>query len=304
MVHDLSYSRRLMLGLLASFPALCLSPKAWALPDPQRKNTRRRYIDGRYGQIHVREARPLNDVVNEPPLVLLHQSPLSGRMFDHFIPYLAQERLVIALDTPGYGESDRPDARPSAENYASAMVEAVQSAYGAPFDLLGYHTGAGLGVVAAAQHPELIRRLVLIAMPFFDDAKRNEILEQVLAEKRYEEDGSHLPPLWTGTYGVRPEGQSVEDVARIVAEKQRPGLFGGWALHSILEQDLKPYIENIKQPTLALAPHDSLHGPTKAAADLIETATFVDLPDLAYGLFDSAPETLADPINTFLMQEF
>jgi len=295
------HSRRFIVGGLAT---LSLGvPGAMALPEPRAASIRRRYIDGRHGQIHLREARPADGDVLAPPLVLLHQSPLSGRMFDQFLPYLSQGRMVIALDTPGYGESDRPETRPSAENYADTIVEALQDAYEAPFDLLGYHTGAALAAIAAARQPDAIRRLILIAMPFFTSERRAEILEQVLAEKTYAADGSHLPPLWTGTYGVRPAGQSEDDVARIVAEKQRPGLHGGWALHAILERDLTPDLKSIGQRTLALAPHDSLQGPTKAAADLIEKCAFVDLPDIAYGLFDAAQQELAAPINTFLARK-
>lgn len=291
-------SRRSVLAGLAAL-SFSTSP-ACALPEPKTQGMRRRYIDGRFGQIHAREASPLNIEPSQPPLVLLHQSPLSGRMFDQFMPLLAKDRLVIALDTPGYGESDRPEARPSADDYADSIVEALSGVYQVPFDMLGYHTGAALAVIAAARHPGNIRRLVLIAMPYFAAERRNEILQQVLTEKTYAADGSHLPPLWTGTYGVKPPGQSDDDVARIVAEKQRPGLHGGWALHSILERDLTPDLQSVRQKTLALAPHDSLQGATKAAADLIEQCKFVDLPDLAYGLFDAAQEELATPINAFL----
>ena len=293
-------SRRLIVTGLAS---LTLGPTgAWALPEPKAIGVRRRYIDGRYGQIHLREAQPENEDVSAPPLVLLHQSPLSGRMFDQFIPYLAQGRRVIALDTPGYGESDRPETRPSAIDYADTIVEAVAAVYGAPFDLLGYHTGSALAAIAASRHPETVRRLVLIAMPYFTQERRDEVLELVLAEKTYAADGSHLPPLWTGTYGVKPDGQTNDDVARIVAEKQRPGLYGGWALQAVLERDLAPDLEAVRQRTLALAPHDSLQSATKAAADLIENSEFVDVPNLAYGLFDAAQEELAAPVNRFLAQ--
>ena len=301
MAFPASHSRRFVLTGLAALGFNATG--ASALPEPKAPGLRRRYIDGRYGQIHVRETLPTDTQTVQPPLVLLHQSPLSGRMFDQFMPYLTKNRLVIALDTPGYGESDRPQARPTANDYADAIVEAISGVYTTPFDILGYHTGAALAAIAASRHPNAIRRVVLIAMPYFTKERRNEILQQVTQEKNYEADGSHLPPLWTGTYGVKPDGQSVDDVARIVAEKQRPGLLGGWALQSTMERDLAPDLRAIRQKTLALAPHDSLQSATKAASDLIANSNFVDLPGLAYGLFDAAADQLAAPVNDFLAQQ-
>lgn len=287
--------------------SLALAPAAAiALPDPKAPSIKRRYIDGAYGQIHVREAAA-KGAETGPPLVLMHQSPLSGRMFDKFMPYLAVCRRVIAADTPGYGESDRPAARPTAAAYANAIVDAVTATYGAPVDLLGYHTGAGLAPFAAAQHTDKVRRLVLISVPYFEGDARTNLLANVekdekyaSSEEAYQADGSHLPPLWTGTYRVKPEGQSLDDVARIVAEKQRGGRYSGWALTSLLDADLTPVLGAVTQPTLVIAPHDGLQDESKAAADLIANSDYVELPNLAYGLFDAAPAAVAEPVLAFL----
>jgi len=37
------------------------------------------------------------------PLLLLHQSPLTGRMFDRVLPFLATDRLVVMPDRIGHG---------------------------------------------------------------------------------------------------------------------------------------------------------------------------------------------------------
>jgi pimeloyl-ACP methyl ester carboxylesterase len=286
-----------MLGRRALLAGLVAAP-ALALPEPATPGVRRRYLDASTGQIHLREAGRARR--GRAPLLLLHQSPLSGRMFDRLLPLLAADRLVLAVDTPGYGESDRPAERLSLAGYGDAILDAVTRAYGRPVDLFGYHTGAAIAAELAARRAGDVRRLVLCSMPYFDSGRRAELLKSFDAKTPLADDGSHLPPLWTSTFRVKPAGQSADDVARIVAEKQRVGRTGEWALRSAMEADLAPVLAAIRAPTLVMAPHDGLQAASKAAAERIPGARLLDLPDIAYGLFDAAPAAIAGPVDAFL----
>src|SRR5215475_8637664 len=44
-----------------------------------------------------------------PKLVLLHGFPASSHQYRHLIPALADKFHVIAMDYPGFGNSDMPD---------------------------------------------------------------------------------------------------------------------------------------------------------------------------------------------------
>ena len=288
--------RAFLVGLAAA-----LASPAGALPETAALGVHRRYLDGPFGQVHLRVAQPAARPVL-PPIVLLHQSPLSGRMFDRLLPLLGTNRIAIAVDTPGYGESDRPATQPTLAGYGNAILDTVASAYGSPLDLLGYHTGAAIAADLAARRSASVRRLVLIAMPFFGPARREALLKQLKQKTPYAEDGSHLPPLWTGTARVRPEGQSLDDVARLVAEKQRVGIYGEWALAAAMSEDLALTMTAIRQPTLVLAPHDGLEAASRAAAKLMPQARFVELPARAYGLFDAAPAEIARTVLAFLSE--
>jgi pimeloyl-ACP methyl ester carboxylesterase len=221
-------------------------------------------------------------------------------MFDRLMPLLAEGRIVLAVDTPGYGESDRPPERPGLAGYSDAILAALRKDFGPRLDVAGYHTGAAIAADMAARHPKRVRKLVLIAVPHFDDARRRELLKQLGEKAAYREDGSHLLPLWTGSFKARPPGQSIDDVARIVAEKQRVGQFGEWALLSALAEDMGSVFPRVTQPTLLLAPHDGLEDKTRAAAKLIKGSRVQELPGLAYGLFDAAPAQIAGHVLRFL----
>lgn len=284
---------------LAGLAAAGWAIPALALPDPAISGLRRAYLSGPFGQLHIRIAEPLQRLSKRPPLLLFHQTPLSGRMFERLLPHLADGRVAIAVDTPGYGESDRPDQRPTLAAYGDAILAALAPAYGRRFDLLGYHTGAAIAVDLAARR-RAVRRLVLVSVPLFDAPRRAALLAQLDAgNEAFAADGSHLLKQWSGSYAVKAEAQSIEDIARLVAEKQRAGRHNEWALRSAMELDLAPLLDQIRQPALVIAPHDGLEAGS-AAASVRMGARLIDRPDWRYGLFDAAPAELAALINPFL----
>src|ERR1700710_1551669 len=87
------------------------TPPAFARP----ADSFRAYVDGRWGQIHVRVAGPENG----PTVVLVHKMVWSSIEFSKAQPWLAARGIrSIAVDLPGYGLSDSPDKQPSADDYA------------------------------------------------------------------------------------------------------------------------------------------------------------------------------------------
>ncbi|MBL8642568.1 MAG: hypothetical protein JNK21_01435, partial [Rhodospirillaceae bacterium] len=80
----------------------------------------RHYVEGRFGQVHYRQAMP-NTFADKPALLLFHMSPYAGVIYENLMAVLGHDRLVIAVDTPGFGNSDAPPAAPDIADYAEAM---------------------------------------------------------------------------------------------------------------------------------------------------------------------------------------
>ena len=97
----------------------------------------------------------------ETPLLLLHQTPRSIDEFAEVLPLLAAESRVIALDTPGYGCSDRVSGRPGVADYAAAVVQVLDHLGVDRVVVVGHHTGAVIAVELAAAFPDRIERVVL-----------------------------------------------------------------------------------------------------------------------------------------------
>lgn len=261
---------------------------------------RRTYVDGPFGQMHVRMAGDLQSP--EPPLVCFHMSPMSGRIFEHFIGWLSRHgRAAVAVDTPGLGMSDATAAPPSIEDYACAM-EAAAHALGLsrPIDLMGYHTGSMIAAELAGTRPELVRRVVLVSAPIFTAAER-EAMMSLYAPIPPAMDGSHLVKRWRSFlhYNLR-RGTSLEDVAEMFPE----GLLGRsknhWGHRAAFSYSLEARLPTIEQPLLLLNPGDDLQAETRRAPPLLRRAQLVEIPSWGHGFLDGFTEEAGRLIVSFL----
>ena len=101
-----------------------------------------------------------------PALVLLHGGSGSWTHWLRNIDALSRDHAVWVPDMPGCGESALPagayDADTIYEHVASGIEQCAQ---GRPVDLVGFSFGALVAGLVAASHPQLIKRLVLVAPP-------------------------------------------------------------------------------------------------------------------------------------------
>ena len=111
------------------------------------------------------------------PLILLHGGYGTGEMFGAILPSLARGRRVITVDLQGHGRTadvDRPLRFQTMGDDIAALVGHLGLAQA---DVMGYSLGAAAAVRTAIQHPELVRRLVIVSHP----ARRDGWFPQSLA---------------------------------------------------------------------------------------------------------------------------
>ncbi|QMW24124.1 alpha/beta fold hydrolase [Sandaracinobacteroides saxicola] len=121
---------------------------------------RRHLLPTPHGHIHLRDWGE-----GGTPLMLLHWTPLSSRIYMQAAPYLARTRRLLAPDLLGYGQSDPRPADWSLEAWADSLLPLLDQ-FGIPqTDLLGGHLGASIATEFALRHPARVRRLILDGVP-------------------------------------------------------------------------------------------------------------------------------------------
>jgi pimeloyl-ACP methyl ester carboxylesterase len=100
-----------------------------------------------------------------PPLVLVHGLASNAvQDWGRLVPALGRSLHVYAPDLPGFGQSDRP---PAADYSIPMQVEAVRSFMAAlglgRARVAGISMGGWIAARLAADHPEMVERLVLVA---------------------------------------------------------------------------------------------------------------------------------------------
>lgn len=261
---------------------------------------RRMYADCRYGQLHLRSAFASTGGFDEKTtLVCLHQSPMSSRVFERFLQLMGSDRSVYAPDTPGFGESDPPPSQPSIADYAAAIGDFIDNLRLRQVDLLGYHTGASIAAELAIARPERVRRVIMVAAPVFNGEERDAFNRQPWPLP-IREDGTHLAGEWQRTLRWRGPGVTLEQLATGFAEKLRNGPQAWWGASAAMNYPATERLPRLAQPVMVLRPKDDLWDVTPRAARLLPAARFVDLPEQGFGLFEVAPEVVAQHARAFL----
>lgn len=119
-----------------------------------------------------------------------------------------------------------------------------------------------LATELAITHPQLVRRMILMGIPYYDAAGRQERLNRLGRVKPWLDSFAAVAQDW------------------IFAVEERAPL--------------------LTQPTLVLNPHGNLQEPFRAYAELINGAMLIELPGLKYGIFDAAPYVPASHARPFL----
>lgn len=252
---------------------------------------RRRYIDGRWGQVHLRES---GWTARGVPLICLHATAYSSRSFETLMAAFGNARHVIAIDTPGYGESDRPDEQPDIAAYADAIADGIAG----PVDLFGYHTGCAIAAEMAVRHPERVGRLAMLGIPYFQALDFEDWRARLATPHRLEAGLAQFAERWDFLVTQRPDDLD-QGFANFVDElKAWP--HGSWAHEALFAWDAKARLALVKQPVLVLNPPGHLAEPSRVAAGLMRSATVLEMPEVSGAVLETAATTIAGEIGRFL----
>ena len=301
-MSEFETSRR---ACLIGAAALLAAPVVDALAaELQAPAVKRGYVDGPYGQIHYRLARPARSA--RPPLLCLHASPLSSIVFDRWIREIGKDRIAVAPDTPGYGGSDTPPQPVEIADFAAAMIRFLDEMKLGVVDVMGYHTGSLTSIELARRFPKRIRRVVLISAPNWSDEERAASRARVSGvAPTYEQ------MLESTLNGYRREGKGLfrdmpdEQYFDLQVERMRHYRTSNWGFRAAYNYDTLGAMQEVKQPLLVLNPEDDVYDKTRRVQALIDAGRLQnvrihDFPGWTHGHLDVHTVEMADVVRAFL----
>jgi pimeloyl-ACP methyl ester carboxylesterase len=157
------------------------------MPDPLRKG----YLDLEDGQLHVIRRAGIGT-----PILFLHQTASSFRMWQATMERLAVANPLWALDTPGFGGSFDPAVEPVMDDYVRWLAAAIERIGAGPVHLVGHHTGASIALAYAVAAPERVVSLTLLGAAMLDEEERRRYAGRLGAPFRPGRSGAYLLKNW------------------------------------------------------------------------------------------------------------
>jgi pimeloyl-ACP methyl ester carboxylesterase len=189
-----------------------------------------------------------------PAVVLLHGLGLDRNQWSGLLEPLSRHRRTIAFDFPGFGDSDRPGSdayRYGFESLAETTLDLLAALGVGRCAMVGHSIGAGAAIVAAADRPEFVERLVLVAPPCYrtssPPALRASLLPVIGRSLFQRALGGAVLRRHLGAYaGDREEGRSAIEGAAL-----RDATYA--MLRAMIDPDtLRARLPRVRAPTLVL----------------------------------------------------
>lgn len=145
------------------------------------------------GQVHYRMAG------SGPPIILLHDSPRSSVLHIPLLKEFADQFTVIAIDTPGYGNSTPLDHGRQLEipDFGTALAETI-GAFGVQrCPVYGFHTSSKITLAFAAKHPERVAVAILDGLSLPPGGADPAFIASYMKPFVVSDSGGHLAEEWT-----------------------------------------------------------------------------------------------------------
>lgn len=186
------------------------------------------------------------------PLLLLHGG-LGGIVeFAQLLPQLAQTRQVIAVEMQGHGHTADIDRPMSYEALADDVAALIAHLGLEQADVLGYSLGGGVALRTAIQHPEVVRKLILISTTYSTAGLHPEFYAGMTSVTAETASAMLETPMYQFYASVAPQPEDWATFAGKVGDMLRP------------EYDWSEEVKSVTAPTLIVVGDSDMLTPTHA----------------------------------------
>ncbi len=256
---------------------------------------RKGYADCSEGQMHYRE---IGDRSN-PVICFFHQTASSGVMFEKVMAQLADQYYCVAWDSPGFGNSYKPDDIPNLSFIADRLVEAIGDLGIEQFHACGHHTGGSAALEMPSRHKGKVLSLSLIGPVLANEAEKAEYKKTFVRPFTVEPSGDWLKPCWEYLRAIGA-GSSVELHLRefcdhISAHEHMPMAFSG-----VWNQDAETFYKAVDVPLMIMCSKDDVLWPLFERAVEMRPDAHQEIVGGADFQTDRDPDGVAQGLRRFL----
>ena len=256
------------------------------------------------------------EVGKGPPMIFLHGLGGSWKDWTGNLPFFQTSYRTIAIDFPGFGDSDKPERNYSIDWLTATVDKFLQEGKFEPAVIVGHSMGALVAINLAAQSPERVKNLVLVDAVGIGD--KADFLSYALTKKIMgpESRFETIEGLLRGEFKSMVEDfiqRQKPKTAREFFESLPKSPFSGKSFlpmtpsvqmsASIIDSDLRPQLAAIRQPTLILWGAKDPVAPPQDAPLLkskIPHATLKVLEKCGHSPMKEQPELFNQEVEKFL----
>lgn len=196
-------------------------------------------------------------------LVLIHGTGADAQSnWAHLVPQLAEDWRVIRPNYSGSGRTRDKGAPLTMKQVAGQVMAAARAAGAGPYVLVGYSLGAAIAAYIAAEHPDEVSAVVLLAgFACADDTRLKlefELWRTLIASDRRAFSQNVLLTGFSPAFVSAMSPQQIEDTLQMMlANNDWEGMSRQIDLDSIV--DVRDQVRRISQPTLVIGcEHDHM----------------------------------------------
>jgi pimeloyl-ACP methyl ester carboxylesterase len=250
------------------------------------------------------------------PLVCIHGLGGTKISMLPIVSALADRRRVIALDLPGFGESEMPRDDISISGYGRTVESLIDKLDLGQVVVVGHSMGGFTAAEFAIQYPPRVERLVLQAAagissnnteraPMLAGARVvGAVMARAAAQSRLFASRPRLRHIALATVVRHPSRIPADMAWELISHSGREGFLP--ALKAILSYDFRERLSQISAPTLVITGSDDMLVPADDADEYVRV-----IPDARKVFFDDTghtpmierPETFNDCVVKFLGRE-
>ncbi len=237
----------------------------------------------------------------------------AARDWNSIIPSISKTFHTIAFDLPGFGRSDKGNEVYSPKNYAKFVNWIVMTYAKGPVYLVGHSMGGAISLYMAAEHPDRVRRLVLVDAAGI--LQRTALLKFLVSFPEYKD--SENPAVrqratnlsaWLARAIERSEslarrfGGVIDETAirRLFIEDNPTTISGA----ELMETDFSPLVPKVTAPTTLIWGERDQIAPLRTGqvlSALLPSAALVTIPEAGHVPMKDAPgrtlELIAAALN-------